>query len=84
MDRLEALLSPNSMKPAVITPYHQESLKILERCHHSVRAQLTDATHILVADGNSRSAIDQWIVNIWYYLRNTKIAAIPPRALGVL
>ena len=44
------------MKPAVITPYHQESLKILERCHHSVRAQLTDATHILVADGSSRSA----------------------------
>ena len=34
------------MKPAVVTPYYQESLEILERCHHSVRAQTTEATHI--------------------------------------
>ena len=34
------------MKPAVITPYHQETLEILERCHRSVCSQTAKVTHI--------------------------------------
>lgn len=46
----------------VVTPYYQESLDVLSRCHESVRAQRIDArlTHVMIADGHARSEIDTW------------------------
>ena len=72
------------MKPAVITPYHQESLEILERCHRSVRAQTTEATHILVADGSSRAVINQWEGQHLVLPQGHSNCGNTPRALGAL
>ena len=57
------------MKPGVITPYYNESIEILKRCHRSVVAQTAEATHFLVADGHGRAVIDHWIANICHYRR---------------
>ena len=48
------------MKVAVVTPYFDEPLEILERCHASVLAQTHGATHILVADGHPRRDVQGW------------------------
>lgn len=48
------------MKIAVITPYFNEPLSKIRRCHFSVRHQSTKVTHFLVADGNPRPEIDAW------------------------
>jgi len=47
---------------AVITPYFQEPLEMIRRCHDSVLSQGADVHHILLADGHRRSEIDQWQV----------------------
>ena len=50
------------MKIAVITPYFNEPLNVLERCHESVARQcdLRDAsiTHFFIADGDGIKAVD--------------------------
>ena len=85
MHQLETLLSLNTMKPAVNTPYHQESLEILKRCHRSVRAQTTEATHFLVADGNSRAVSStNGMANIWCCRERHNNCGNTPRALGAL
>lgn len=49
------------MKIAVITPYHQESYSILERCHKSVIEQDYDnIVHIMIADGERHPGVDKW------------------------
>lgn len=48
------------MKVAVVTPYFDETLETLERCHASVLAQTHGATHIFVADGRPRREIERW------------------------
>jgi glycosyltransferase involved in cell wall biosynthesis len=48
------------MKVAVVTPYYQEPLEVLERCHRSVAAQTYPCTHIMVADGHPRAAVESW------------------------
>lgn len=45
---------------AVITPYHDEPLAILEQCHQSVLAQEFPCLHVLVADGIPQPSIDGW------------------------
>ena len=72
------------MKPAVITPYHNESIEILERCHSSVRAQTIETTHILIADGRSRADIDQWDCQHLVLPRGHSNCGNTPRALGAL
>lgn len=47
---------------AVLTPYYQESLDLLERCHRSVQQQTLACEHILVADGFPRAELDGWPV----------------------
>src|SRR5262249_49501291 len=47
---------------AVLTPYYQEPLDQLERCHRSVRRQTLSCEHILVADGFPRGEVDGWPV----------------------
>lgn len=39
------------MKISVITPYHSETRKFLERCTESVRAQTMSCRHYLIVDG---------------------------------
>ena len=48
------------MKIAVITPYFQESLSTLQRCHQSVLNQSELCTHFLVADGPQRPELLSW------------------------
>jgi glycosyltransferase involved in cell wall biosynthesis len=51
------------MKVAVVTPYYQEPLEKLRRCHESVLAQTWgDCTHIMVADGHAKAEVDGWDV----------------------
>jgi glycosyltransferase involved in cell wall biosynthesis len=45
---------------AVITPYYDEDLNLLEQCHHSVLEQTLPCLHVLVADGKPKAAIDRW------------------------
>jgi len=47
---------------AVLTPYSREPLRILERCHQSVRSQTIECSHIFVADGYPRDELDAWDV----------------------
>jgi len=47
---------------AVLTPYFQESLALLERCHRSVQQQTLTCEHIMVADGFPRAELDSWPV----------------------
>ena len=72
------------MKPAVVTPYHQESLEILRRCHRSVREQTEDTTHILVADGNSKAVIKEWNAQHLVLPQGHNNCGNTPRALGAL
>ena len=56
---------PRDIRPpriAVLTPYFREPLRLLERCHRSVRKQTLRCEHILVADGFPRDKLDAWPV----------------------
>ena len=46
----------------MLTPYFQEPLDLLERCHKSVTLQTLPCEHILVADGFPRTELDSWPV----------------------
>lgn len=48
----------DSPRVAVITPYYNEDLAILKRCHHSVLAQTIPCCHFLVADGQGREELE--------------------------
>jgi len=50
------------MKVAVITPYYQEPLEMLQRAHDSVAAQTHACTHYMIADGHPRIEVDTWQV----------------------
>jgi len=58
------MLAPVDRPPriAVLTPYFQESVEVLARCHRSVRQQTVPCEHILVADGFPRTELDGWPV----------------------
>ena len=45
---------------AVVTPYYQEPLQTLKRCHLSVQTQTIKCSHIFIADGYARSELDAW------------------------
>ena len=47
------------IKIAVVTPYFNESMAVLSDCHASVVSQTHSCRHVLVADGNPLSEIDQ-------------------------
>jgi hypothetical protein len=44
---------------AIITPYHGEERRLLQRCIDSVRAQTSPADHFMIADGLPQDWIDQ-------------------------
>lgn len=45
---------------AVVTPYRDEPLPLLRRCHASVLRQDYPCTHLLVADGPGQNALASW------------------------
>jgi glycosyltransferase involved in cell wall biosynthesis len=49
---------PTKRRYIVVTPYHREERRLLERCIGSVRAQTVPAEHLLVADGCPQDWID--------------------------
>lgn len=48
----------NSGRFAVVTPYHKEERKILERCIDSVNQQTVPADHFLISDGFPQDWLD--------------------------
>ncbi|PSB57681.1 glycosyltransferase family 2 protein [Chamaesiphon polymorphus] len=48
------------MKVAIVTPYFQESIEKLDRCHQSVLNQNYRSTHFLVSDGFPNPELDEW------------------------
>lgn len=69
------------MKIAVITPYYQESLAQLEKCHQSVLAQQGNVTHFMLADGYPKPEIDQWDCQ-HFILPNHNDFGDTPRGIG--
>lgn len=73
------------MKVAMVTPYYQESLEVLRRCHDSVLAQThADVRHILVADGHPNAALDSWNCEHIPLPFSHRDAGGTPRAIGAL
>lgn len=50
----------STLGAAVITPYYNEPLSILERCHQSCRNQTVPVRHVMVADGQARAELETW------------------------
>ena len=48
------------LKIAVITPYANEPVEILQQAHQSVIRQSWPCTHVLVADGSPRPEVSRW------------------------
>ena len=72
------------MKIAVVTPYHDENIDILKRCHDSVRNQTIPVTHIMVGDGKARELIDRWKCEHHKLPYAHADAGATPRAIGAL
>lgn len=53
----------DSPRIAVVTPYFEEPIDVLQRCVNSVAAQSLSARHILVADGAALGIVDEWDVD---------------------
>lgn len=69
---------------AVVTPYYQETLAVLERCHHSCRDQSVAVRHILVADGHPNTAVDSWDCDHMVLPRSHGDNGNTPRCLGAI
>lgn len=73
------------MKVAVITPYYNEPVGILTRCHNSVlRQTYKDITHIMVADGNPNLWCDEQKIEHMILPVSHNDTGATPRALGAL
>lgn len=74
------------MKVAVVTPYYQEDVDILNRCHDSVIKQThEDTQHFMVADGHPNYTIKSWKKTQHIILPNRhNDAGATPRALGAI
>jgi glycosyltransferase involved in cell wall biosynthesis len=69
---------------AVITPYHQEPVEVLARCHQSVRAQGLAVDHLMVADGHPLDCIDEWNVGHVKLHKSHDDNGNTPRGIGSL
>lgn len=48
------------MRICVITPYHKETLEVIDSAHKSVLQQDLKVTHIMVADGHPNPLVSTW------------------------
>jgi glycosyltransferase involved in cell wall biosynthesis len=72
------------MKVAIVTPYHDEHLDVLRRCHDSVLNQTIPAVHVMVGDGHSRWPVDGWTCEHYKLPYAHADAGATPRAIGAL
>lgn len=72
------------MKVAVITPYADEPIDVLWRCHQSVLRQTHPCGHFLVADGASRPALSDWNAQHIQLPARHHDGGCTPRALGAI
>lgn len=73
------------MRVAIVTPYYQESVDYLRRCHDSVRAQsYRGVRHLFVADGHPNEILDQWDCDHIKLPFSHRDAGATPRAMGGL
>jgi hypothetical protein len=73
------------LKVAVVTPYHKEADAVLARCCDSVCTQTYPCTHIMVADGHARPALNQisGVLHVTLPIENGDFGNTP-RAIGGL
>jgi glycosyltransferase involved in cell wall biosynthesis len=71
-------------KFAIVTPYHKEDRRFLERCINSVADQLAKADHILVADGFPQEWIDSRKVRHIVLDKEHGDCGNTPRCIGLL
>jgi len=67
---------------AVITPYHRESLELLQQCHHSVLVQHEACVHVMVADGEPQQELAAWPVEHIQLPRSHGDIGSTPRLIG--
>lgn len=72
------------MKISVITPYYNEPLEMLKKCHQSVLDQTVNAKHIFAADGNPRKELDKWDAEHFILPYSHNDYGGTPRALAAL
>lgn len=48
------------MKLCVVTPFFNESIAVLRRCHQSVKEQSVPCTHIMVSDDSPLNEVSTW------------------------
>ena len=72
------------MKVAVITPYHNEELAILEACHQSVLDQTHPCVHFMVSDGPAHPSVQRWQVEHIQLPRAHADNGDTPRCVGSL
>jgi glycosyltransferase involved in cell wall biosynthesis len=70
------------MKVAVVTPYYQEPVEMLRRCHESVRSQTHACTHIMIADGHPRHEIEEWDIQHCVLPVSNRDYGNTPRGIG--
>lgn len=75
-------MSGEPARVAVVTPYFRESLDVLRRCHESVAAQSHPVMHVMVADGHSQAAVDDWPVEHVRLPRSHGDIGSTPRLIG--
>jgi hypothetical protein len=73
-----------SLRVAVITPYYQEALGVLEQCHVSVLNQTHPCVHFLVADGCSQPEGQKWSAEHIVLSRPHRDNGNTPRGIGVI
>jgi hypothetical protein len=71
-----------SMRICVVTPYYQENTGWLLHAHASVRAQTTEAHHILVCDGSTPAQIPDFVGTHIILPRNYGDHGNTPRLIG--
>lgn len=73
-----------SIRPAVITPYFDEDISVLERCLRSVAAQEYSATHFLVADGKAKQHLTNFDIEHLILPEPHRDYGNTPRCIGAL
>jgi glycosyltransferase involved in cell wall biosynthesis len=74
--------SSNLLRVAVVTPYYQEALDVLWKCHESVLGQTYPCTHFLVADGSPHTTVRNWSAEHIVLSRPHRDNGNTPRGVG--
>lgn len=74
----------DSFNPAIITPYFNEDIATIRRCHESCLGQSVGARHFLVADGSPISEVGDWEAEHLVLSRPHRDYGNTPRGIGAL